>query len=94
MLRDNAERLQELERITAKRIEEQTLQYFTRQQLKTPQYKNYFGEQVYVNPKGEVLLYEAPNYKTKSGQIALTTKRPKVANPKEYRVLQKDLGKI
>ena len=93
LLRDNAERLQELERITAKRIEEQTLQYFTRQQLKTPQYKNYFGEQVYVNPKGEVLLYEAPNYKTNSGQIALTTKRPKVANPKEYRVLQKDLGK-
>ena len=94
LLKENAKRLDELDRVTTKRIEEQSKAAFTAAQLKTPKFRNYFGEQVFVNPRGEVLLYKAdPGYTTRKGHIALTTKRPKTGAVEEYRIPQKELGK-
>tara|TARA_R100001015_G_C4633402_1_gene198295 strand:- start:46 stop:4692 length:4647 start_codon:yes stop_codon:yes gene_type:complete len=85
--------INDLETATVAKIHERSVKQFRARELKKPLFSNAYGQQVYVNSKGEAVLYAVEGYKTKKGQVALTTQRPKTGQVTEIRISQRDLGK-
>ena len=83
-----ASRLQEMEELALKKLNEETYASFVGRQKRIPQFFDNKGLPVKPNVQGELILYRVEGHLAKLGQVTLSTKRPKQGKAVSVRIPQ------